>query len=102
MIRRPPRSTLFPYTTLFRSTVGGRPGHDFPCGWHDDFSIAIHAGRGDEPDARRENARRVALFEAGDAKLSTPVLPISPMPYPHSREISAGELLCHDRRTQPR
>src|SRR3712207_8763958 len=25
MIRRPPRSTLFPYTTLFRS-VGGRSG----------------------------------------------------------------------------
>src|SRR5258708_25678722 len=24
MIRRPPRSTLFPYTTLFRSTEGGR------------------------------------------------------------------------------
>src|SRR2546430_4849543 len=23
MIRRPPRSTLFPYTTLFRSSVGG-------------------------------------------------------------------------------
>src|SRR5258708_29078225 len=23
MIRRPPRSTLFPYTTLFRSTQGG-------------------------------------------------------------------------------
>src|SRR3712207_7827425 len=30
MIRRPPRSTLFPYTTLFRSCsagrTGGRPG----------------------------------------------------------------------------
>src|SRR2546422_5527189 len=27
MIRRPPRSTLFPYTTLFRSRGGGgRPG----------------------------------------------------------------------------
>src|SRR5688572_31774697 len=25
MLRRPPRSTLFPYTTLFRSR-GGRPG----------------------------------------------------------------------------
>src|SRR2546425_1049989 len=25
MIRRPPRSTLFPYTTLFRSVSGGRP-----------------------------------------------------------------------------
>src|SRR2546426_10137306 len=24
MIRRPPRSTLFPYTTLFRSYAGGR------------------------------------------------------------------------------
>src|SRR3712207_8299733 len=30
MIRRPPRSTLFPYTTLFRSTrviEGGETGH---------------------------------------------------------------------------
>src|SRR4051812_49657992 len=27
MIRRPPRSTLFPYTTLFRS-VSGRRDHD--------------------------------------------------------------------------
>src|SRR5947209_17683377 len=26
MIRRPPRSTLFPYTTLFRSLTGWRPG----------------------------------------------------------------------------
>src|SRR3712207_6930745 len=25
MIRRPPRSTLFPYTTLFRSTSGNPP-----------------------------------------------------------------------------
>src|SRR3712207_6850728 len=25
MIRRPPRSTLFPYTTLFRSVPGERP-----------------------------------------------------------------------------
>src|SRR5256885_5605487 len=24
MIRRPPRSTLFPYTTLFRSTIAGQ------------------------------------------------------------------------------
>src|SRR2546425_12510337 len=26
MIRRPPRSTLFPYTTLFRSGLGGLEG----------------------------------------------------------------------------
>src|SRR3712207_9353266 len=30
MIRRPPRSTLFPYTTLFRSARVGRPGEAFP------------------------------------------------------------------------
>src|SRR2546427_6640333 len=28
MIRRPPRSTLFPYTTLFRSEMGLEPGED--------------------------------------------------------------------------
>src|SRR2546422_5139487 len=27
MIRRPPRSTLFPYTTLFRSLLPDRPQH---------------------------------------------------------------------------
>src|SRR3989442_5700785 len=29
MIRRPPRSTLFPYTTLFRSILGGPLGDRF-------------------------------------------------------------------------
>src|SRR5438552_12811367 len=28
IVRRPPRSTLFPYTTLFRSRFGLRPGED--------------------------------------------------------------------------
>src|SRR3712207_7785383 len=28
MIRRPPRSTLFPYTTLFRSTLSGAADRD--------------------------------------------------------------------------
>src|SRR2546430_3566460 len=41
MIRRPPRSTLFPYTTLFRSIAGAvitdstfppQRGHFFRCG----------------------------------------------------------------------
>src|SRR3712207_9179778 len=32
MIRRPPRSTLFPYTTLFRS-VALRTGASLPLGW---------------------------------------------------------------------
>src|SRR2546425_5421489 len=34
MIRRPPRSTLFPYTTLFRSVLSltGLPVASVPCG----------------------------------------------------------------------
>src|SRR3712207_7797282 len=31
MIRRPPRSTLFPYTTLFRSPTRERVEPDLPC-----------------------------------------------------------------------
>src|SRR2546429_2269591 len=41
MIRRPPRSTLFPYTTLFRSHAGSSRGscaspwlHGLPCDEH--------------------------------------------------------------------
>src|SRR2546427_4160543 len=46
MIRRPPRSTLFPYTTLFRSTVP-----IFPCTFH---CITLTCwGRADTIDARR-------------------------------------------------
>src|SRR3989442_8614350 len=38
MIRRPPRSTLFPYTTLFRSPLGLIPIHSIPF-----LSIAFHS-----------------------------------------------------------
>src|SRR3712207_8064520 len=31
MIRRPPRSTLFPYTTLFRSVLQGTSKNPLPC-----------------------------------------------------------------------
>src|SRR5438132_10564821 len=35
MIRRPPRSTLFPYTTLFRSELAGRAPRRGPGRAHD-------------------------------------------------------------------
>src|SRR2546422_11288088 len=50
MIRRPPRSTLFPYTTLFRSRA--------VAGGEDDDGVA-HA-------VRRELQRRVAEVKARD------------------------------------
>src|SRR5690349_25126411 len=40
MIPRPPRSTLFPYTTLFRSGSDAlRPAHDRPAGPRRDRSL---------------------------------------------------------------
>src|SRR2546429_7212669 len=63
MIRRPPRSTLFPNTTLFRSEIGGTSrtvmggdgtsrmviGFDFDCGIGAEGSAAgAPAGRSEE------------------------------------------------------
>src|SRR2546425_7532992 len=47
MIRRPPRSTLFPYTTLFRSSRPGRILHGDPV-QHETVKIACASpvGRG--------------------------------------------------------
>src|SRR5256885_3791984 len=61
MIRRPPRSTLFPYTTLFRSRQGSpRAGEDVlrdllrrcgGAGFHTAFLVGVHTG------ARSEETR---------------------------------------------
>src|SRR3712207_2246417 len=56
MIRRPPRSTLFPYTTLFRSRRGDDGGRDDGCGrsWPGRADVAApQAGRGSAAAAGR-------------------------------------------------
>src|SRR2546430_7614684 len=53
MIRRPPRSTLFPYTTLFRSRV--RRGSYRPCPRSSSWSSAP-AGRGVPPCSCRHRS----------------------------------------------
>src|SRR6266496_5994486 len=50
MIRRPPRSTLFPYTTLFRSRAPSAP---FPCPGSPPPPILHRASRPARGDARR-------------------------------------------------
>src|SRR5258708_15650239 len=49
MIRRPPRSTLFPYTTLFRSSAADNVRRCGGLGLHDGRGIGVlHGlGRGD-------------------------------------------------------
>src|SRR3712207_7487313 len=61
MIRRPPRSTLFPYTTLFRSTrrtgpFWSRAPTASPC--REDGAVAREA------DAPRRRAGQVVLAQA--------------------------------------
>src|SRR5688572_33213413 len=45
MIRRPPRSTLFPYTTLFRSKSNSKgctfPHHTFSFNFHNCFNVSL-------------------------------------------------------------
>src|SRR3712207_8534780 len=55
MIRRPPRSTLFPYTTLFRS-VRRRPGSELREQHQADGGFEFHRDGG---ELRRERSRRV-------------------------------------------
>src|SRR2546429_5271536 len=43
MIRRPPRSTLFPYTTLFRSAVAGVPDEPVVAGAEEGDVVAAVA-----------------------------------------------------------
>src|SRR5690242_21412201 len=70
MIRRPPRSTLFPYTTLFRSGIGAEPcprvvGEELgvllrkPAGQHPPGALGLHLDAGARPSAERpEHLRR--------------------------------------------
>src|SRR3712207_7838966 len=55
MIRRPPRSTLFPYTTLFRSARAGRPDQPRLC--RDDGRRAV-GERVEGVDQQRGRPRR--------------------------------------------
>src|SRR3989441_10968441 len=58
MIRRPPRSTLFPYTTLFRSTF-------------DEADIRLTEAFADQAALALENARLFALETARRAHIET-------------------------------
>src|SRR3989442_14464878 len=72
MIRRPPRSTLFPYTTLFRSQLRPMPSSE---GLHASLGLAL-AYLGRKAEAIREGERSVAIM-------------------PITRDASAGAYVQH-------
>src|SRR3712207_7062203 len=66
MIRRPPRSTLFPYTTLFRS---GRPGRRQPAAGG--RRLLRGGRRGGKGSARTHRRRRRRLLRRPEDRKST-------------------------------
>src|SRR5436305_11906032 len=62
LIRRPPRSTLFPYTTLFRSEVPGVLGAD------DSFCVDDEVGQPGVYAPLAMDGTDISVEEAGDRK----------------------------------
>src|SRR3712207_9473178 len=84
MIRRPPRSTLFPYTTLFRSGVRGcglvleRAGHDRapPLVSHDLVPLAEQRStRSEEHTSELQSRQYLVCRLLLEKKNKTPSLP---------------------------
>src|SRR2546422_3234064 len=83
MIRRPPRSTLFPYTTLFRSLLGAGVPLDRALAF-----TAQHAGH----DGLAEAVRQVRRAVQAGASLPHALPPHPPYFYPlFLALVAAGE-----------
>src|SRR5215469_18249167 len=69
MIRRPPRSTLFPYTTLFRSSRRHRRWS--PCNWSPSRKARRSEEHTSELQSRRDLVCRLLLEKKKKKKLPT-------------------------------
>src|SRR3712207_8344210 len=65
MIRRPPRSTLFPYTTLFRSFMKDMLRHAYYWRWGDPETADLPTSRYVDNWGRPGDAAMIALDEGG-------------------------------------
>src|SRR3712207_7506249 len=82
MIRRPPRSTLFPYTTLFRSGHRGRVGR--ACGAAEHLGPCVPAGEG------RHGGGEGAAARAGAGRRATILAPRSEE---HTSELQSRQYI---------
>src|SRR2546426_8301169 len=77
MIRRPPRSTLFPYTTLFRSRAPNDSGSPpfaarLPAGCPQPPTCSCQERREDPKRSARQTARRRWRSEEHTSELQSP------------------------------
>src|SRR5438309_7134846 len=72
MIRRPPRSTLFPYTTLFRSRGGREHPRRPPGGERPELEHGAQSRRAPRPrGGRRRAGRRLSRSEEHTSELQS-------------------------------
>src|SRR2546429_7335952 len=93
MIRRPPRSTLFPYTTLFRSPEGGGcrgAARDRAANRPRLALVPAHARRG--PD-RRPRDRRVRRSEEDTSELHARLPIVCPLPLAEEKNSISHQAL---------
>src|SRR5688572_31108360 len=69
MMRRPPRSTLFPYTTLFRSqpAVADRKRFAFVARWR---ARTVAGAMGHRSDSLRESDRKSTRLNSSHSQIS--------------------------------
>src|SRR3712207_7315383 len=85
MIRRPPRSTLFPYTTLFRS-VAGQLDPAAPVGQRRALGAAGHRRQSAPADLRHHVAGSDELFGRDDER-------VEPRSEEHTSELQSRQYL---------
>src|SRR5260221_10130683 len=68
MIRRPPRSTLFPYTTLFRSNVCPNCGHHRRISAQEYIDLLVDEGSWHELDPKLRSADPLVDQQVEDRK----------------------------------
>src|SRR5258705_9668616 len=95
MIRRPPRSTLFPYTTLFRSNPP--PGVAVPAAVKAELAAGT-ASLGKEIDALRASLKGksalLALLDRKSTRLNSSHLGISYAVFCLKKKIIEKNILC--------
>src|SRR3989442_10505928 len=83
MIRRPPRSTLFPYTTLFRSltSIGG---HDLSKAQCCQLTLREELTRSEEHTSELQSRPHLVCRLLLEKKKTEPQEGIPPTPAPHT------------------
>src|SRR2546430_13711382 len=101
MIRRPPRSTLFPYTTLFRSHGLLAPARVHGYGGVPARAVILHQGEVQDRKSTRLNSSHsqisYAVFCLKKTKepVRLAVAPLLARRHPHNTLVSLTSLLTH-------